>query len=127
MQKIPIFYGFDNGNILYALMVRDQRIRVWIERPDGTFYAPWSLENSNCNLSAGEFFANTWGDYHGLMASALLSTGWFKKTGKESIYPPGHIYDDGWGEIWALADAGSAWLDSQAEAVASSENTSIST
>jgi hypothetical protein len=50
-------------------------VRVRVERTDGTFYASWSMQHTCVQLDEGEFCADTWGDHHGLMASAMLSTG----------------------------------------------------
>lgn len=117
MQKTPIYYGFA-GEMMYArLSSNDVSIRVWIERIEGGQYGDgWSIHHPEINLGKNEFCANTWGDHHGLMASAMLSTGWFEKTGRNFAYPAAHVHNDGVGEIWKLTDAGIEWVEAQRDA-----------
>lgn len=111
MRKTVISYNNSDGQMLYALMTRSNGIRVWIEKLDGTRYGEdWSVYVPNTSLDSDEFCANTWGDHLGQMASAMLATGWFMKTGKEFRYPESHPMSDGDGEIWALTHLGIVWL-----------------
>lgn len=115
MQKTAIYYGFDDGQMLYALMSRASGIRVWIERLNGAFYVEWSMQVPDVPLAQDEFCAGTWGDHLGLMASAMLATGWFERTGREFAYPRTPIYNDGVGEIWKLTPMGIQWVVTQHE------------
>lgn len=110
MRKTVIHYGFDNGQMLYALMSKAPNIRVWIEHLNGTFFAEWSVLAGAVGLEIDEFCADTWGDHGGLMASAMLATGWFAQTGREFAYPIDHLHNDGVGEIWKLTTFGAEWL-----------------
>ena len=74
MRK-PIQYNFDDGQLLYASLVRDPCIRVAVEWPSGELFAEWSVPAHSLHLAASEFVARTWGDTRGLMASAMLGTG----------------------------------------------------
>lgn len=112
MQKTPIFYGHGPGEMLYALLSRNQRIDVWIERPDGARYGDWSVYHPDLQLELNEFCANTWGDSGGQMKTAMMSTGWFEATGRTYRYPLSHVFNDGTGEIWRITAAGSDWLES---------------
>lgn len=113
MKKTVIYYGFDDGQMLYALMSRESGIRVWIEQLSGVFYGEWSLNASDAALATDEFCADTWGDHNGLMASAMLATGWFERTGREFNYPVWHAHSDAVGEIWKLSALGVQWIAAQ--------------
>ena len=103
MRK-PIRYNFDDGQFLYASLDCDKRIRVDIQFPDGSLFADWSLPVSELGLDPREFVARTWGDTRGLMASAMLGTGWFIRTGQEVTTSSGEC-----NEIWRLSDLGVEW------------------
>lgn len=106
MRK-PIFYHFDDGMMFYAVLKAGAEIRVAIEHLDGRPYHPeWSVPAGDVVLQPLEFVARTWGDHHGLMASAMLGTGWFERTGGSYCTPTGEIH-----EIWRLSPLGVAWLD----------------
>lgn len=126
-----ISYNFGDGQMLYALMARTNGsgIRVWVERLDGIQYGDdWSVYVPGLALALvrDEFCAHTWGDYAGLMASAMLSTGWFMKTGKEFRFPESHVHNDGSGEIWKLTHLGMVWLSCiESEVVSQARSQSI--
>ena len=106
MRK-PIQYNFDDGQLLYASLVRDPCIRVAVEWPSGELFAEWSVPAHSLHLAASEFVARTWGDTRGLMASAMLGTGWFVRTGRGVITGSGEP-----NEVWRLSDLGEEWVSS---------------
>ncbi len=106
MRK-PIRYNFDDGQLLYANLTRTAQIRVDIELPNGALYAEWSLSGHGLTLAPGEFVARTFGDTRGLMASAMLGTGWFDRTGQET-----YTGADERNEVWRLSDLGVEWIAS---------------
>lgn len=109
MRK-PILYNFGQGQMLYAVLEQEPFIQVRIERPDGCPYgAPfWSIAVCDLPLGRNEFVANTWGDHHGLMASAMFGTGWFERTGRDVAAPADEV-----NEVWRLSRLGVEWLDAQ--------------
>jgi len=124
MRKTAIYYGSDNGQMLYALMSRASGIRVWIEQLSGAFYAEWSVHCRDVDLEPDEFCAGTWGDPDGLMTSAMFATGWFERTGRTFAYPAWHPFSDGFGEIWKLSALGVQWLAGHGATVTSEHSTS---
>ena len=106
MRK-PIRYNFDDGQFLYATLTHVPHIRIAVEWPNGTHYADWSLYGHSSDLSPNEFVARTWGDTRGLMASAMLGTGWFVRTGRGVITGSGEP-----NEVWRLSDLGEEWASS---------------
>ena len=105
MRK-PIQYNFGQGQLLYAVLARGACVRVDIERPDGTPYGSgFSVHVDGVALGPSEFIAGTWGDHRGLMASAMMGTGWFERTGRSVPLPAGEE-----NEVWRLSQMGAEWL-----------------
>lgn len=109
MLRKPIQYNFADGQMLYAVLQGGEVVHVGIELPDGAAYASWSVSVPGIVLDANEFVAQTWGDTHGLMASAMLGTGWFLRTGRRVALPAGEE-----NEVWRLSDLGCEWMDAVA-------------
>jgi hypothetical protein len=105
-MRYPIRYNFGQGQLLYALLAQEPAgIKVWLELPDGSFYADFSVPAPGVPLARNEFVARTWGDYKGLMASAMMGTGLFQRTGKEIAHPVEEV-----NEIWQLSSGGVEWV-----------------
>lgn len=104
----PIQYNHDQGQLLYAVLQKQPSIHVHIERSDGTTLGrSWSVPCFGVALSTNEFVASTWGDTAGLMASAMIGTGWFERTGRSVCFPRGES-----NEVWRLSELGLEWLQS---------------
>lgn len=96
--------------MLYAVLSDSIGVHVAIERPDGVAYGVWSVQAPGIMLEANEFVAQTWGDTLGLMASAMLGTEWFMRTGRSVAAPAGEV-----NEVWRLSDLGKEWVDTVAD------------
>lgn len=106
LQRKPIQYNHDQGQLLYAVLQRQPGIQAHIERSDGrTLGQSWSVPCVGVSLGTNEFVANTWGDTAGLMASAMMGTGWFERTGRSVCFPQGEV-----NEVWRLSKLGLEWL-----------------
>lgn len=109
----PIQYNHDHGQLLYAVLQRLPGIHVHIERSDGTtFGQSWSVPCCGIALGPNEFVASTWGDTRRLMASAMMGTGWFERTGRSVCFP-----QDEANEVWRLSELGLEWLRSIASSI----------
>jgi len=95
--------------MLYAALCENEAgVQVWIEYLSGDLLAFWSGPSNGIALAEHEFVAGTWGDTGGLMASAMLGTGWFARTGKVAAAPPDEV-----NEIWKVSPLGIEWLTTQ--------------
>lgn len=109
----PIQYNLDQGQLLYAVLQKQPSIHVHIERSDGTTLGrSWSVPCFGVSLGPNEFVASTWGDTAGLMASAMMGTGWFERTGRSVCFP-----QDESNEVWRLSELGLEWLQSIAGSI----------
>lgn len=100
-MRTPIAYNSRVPYLLYARLetIAGQGIRVTIEDSSGSqFGSAWSLKTLTSSATEAVFVANTWGDTAARMSSALLSTGWFERTGQSASFPC-----DEHNEVWKLS------------------------